>query len=239
MQSKKIVIISPAHPLRGGIAASSERLAVELQQMGHEVVIFSFYMQYPSFLFPGKTQLSDSPANPALKIRSTISSIQPFSWLHTAYLIGKVKPDVIITRYWMPFMGPCLGTILLLAKAFGAVKAKRVALVDNLIPHEKRFGDKLLSRYFTWANDAFVAMSESVRTDIRTMEPKKLVAVSPHPIYDNYGEPLERDAALQQLNLDPNHHWVMFFGLSAPTKALICYSKQWPTQEYVQHKSDC
>jgi D-inositol-3-phosphate glycosyltransferase len=220
MLKKKMILISPAHPLRGGIAASSERLAHELREMGHEVVMYSFSLQYPSFLFPGKTQFSDSAAPDNLVIHSTINSINPFSWLRTAWLIGQSRPDLVITRYWLPFMAPALGTILALMRWFGSKQAHRVALVDNLIPHEKRPGDRLLSRYFAAQNDAFLAMSESVAADIRAMTSQKSVLVSPHPIYDHYGSRIARAEAHQHLQLDASKPWLMFFGFIRAYKGL-------------------
>jgi D-inositol-3-phosphate glycosyltransferase len=217
---EKIVLISPAHPLRGGIATSSERLAHELIAMGHEVVIFSFSLQYPNFLFPGKTQYTDAPAPAQLHINSTINSINPISWVRTAFLINRLKPSRIITRYWLPFMGPCLGTILLIIRVLAGKKLTRAALVDNLIPHEKRMGDRFFSRFFAWNNEAFVAMSTTVSQDIKALVPKKQISVSPHPIYDNYGEPVPRKEALAYLDLDPDAHWLLFFGFIRAYKGL-------------------
>jgi D-inositol-3-phosphate glycosyltransferase len=217
----RILILSPAHPLRGGIAASSERLAHELQAMGHTVVMYSFSLQYPSFLFPGKTQYTDQAAPSGLTIKTTINSINPFSWLRTATQMRKEQPDLVITRYWLPFMAPALGTILCLLKWFGNKHVQRVGLVDNLIPHEKRFGDRLLSRYFAAHTDRFLAMSASVATDIHAMTPNKSVIVSPHPIYDHYGDSVARDHAVQHLGLSKEpKHLIMFFGFIRAYKGL-------------------
>jgi D-inositol-3-phosphate glycosyltransferase len=220
MIRKKIIVLSPAHPLRGGIAASSERLAVELQNMGHEVVIYSFSLQYPGFLFPGKTQYSDAEAPAAFQIKTTINSVNPISWMRTGWLIAQERPDLVITRYWLPFMAPAQGTILACLRWFGSGKTRRVALVDNLIPHEKRLGDRVLSGYFARQNDAFLAMSESVAQDIRAMSPEKTVVVSPHPIYDHYGARLPRNEALTHLGLDESKPWLLFFGFIRAYKGL-------------------
>ncbi|MBL7796650.1 MAG: glycosyltransferase [Saprospiraceae bacterium] len=167
----KILLLSPAHPLRGGIAASSERLAQELQTAGHEVVIYSFSLQYPAFLFPGKSQFSDDPPPPGLVIKTRLNSINPFNWPVVGREIAREQPDRIIVRFWLPFMGPCLGTVLRVARWFARKKPHVTALVDNIIPHEKRPGDRLFARYFVRACDDFVVMSRSVGEEIRQFLP--------------------------------------------------------------------
>ena len=215
---KKILILSPAHPLRGGIAASSERLALALQQAGHEVELISFSLQYPGFLFPGKTQYTDDPAPRGLKIRTMINSINPFNWIKTGLKLRKLEPDLIIARFWMPFMGPALGTILRLAKSRGKIRI--IALADNIIPHEKRPGDFLLTKYFCGSVDGFLVMSRSVGEDVRKFTTEKPVVFSPHPIYDNYGALVDRKTALKHLGLNPDFRYLLFFGFIRDYKGL-------------------
>ena len=162
----KILLLSPAHPLRGGIAASSERLAQALQHDGHEVVLYSFALQYPGFLFPGKSQFTDDPPPSDLVIKTRLNSINPLNWLRVGREIARERPDRIIVRFWLPFMGPCLGTVLRVARWFSRKKPLVTALVDNIIPHEKRPGDRLFARYFVRACDDFVVMSRSVGEEI-------------------------------------------------------------------------
>src|SRR5690606_23637586 len=156
-----ITIIGSAHPLRGGgISTFNERLAEVLQEQGHQVVIYSFSLQYPSFLFPGKSQFTDEPAPKGLTIHSVINSINPLNWIGVGNRIKKEKPDLIIVRFWLPFMGPCFGTILRLVR--NNKHTKIVAITDNVIPHEARPGDMAFTRYFLKSADAFVAMSREV-----------------------------------------------------------------------------
>ncbi len=162
----KILLISPAHPLRGGIAASSERLAQELQAEGHEVVVYSFKLQYPAFLFPGKTQFTDDPPPPGLLIKTRLNSINPFNWLVVGRQMARERADRIIVRFWLPFMGPCLGTVLRITSWLSKKKPVITALVDNIIPHEKRPGDRLFAKYFVRACNDFVVMSRSVGEEI-------------------------------------------------------------------------
>ena len=214
---KNIAIISPAHPLRGGISASTERLALELQAQGKQVIIYSFKLQYPNFLFPGKTQYTSDPPPPGLVIETLINSVNPLNWLKIGRKIRKARHDLIITRYWLPFMGPCLGTILSIARIKN--KTKNIALVDNLIPHEKRPGDRLFTRYFVKAVDAFLVMSRSVGEDVRRFTDAKPLAFSPHPVYDNYGEKASREDALQKLDLEEGPY-LLFFGFIRAYKGL-------------------
>jgi len=221
----KIVLISPAHPLRGGIAASSERLAQALQDAGHKLVIYSFSLQYPSFLFPGKTQLTDDPPPADLNIKTRLNSINPLNWLLVGRAIAAENPDLIVVRFWLPFMGPCLGSVLRVARWFGKRHLRVTALVDNIVPHEKRFGDRAFARWFVRACDDFVVMSKSVGVEIRSFLPASkntaaAVRFAPHPIYDTYGEPLAKHLARQLLNLPENAPMVLFFGFIRHYKGL-------------------
>ena len=215
----KIVVISPAHPLRGGIAALSERLAYALQEAGNEVVIYSFSLQYPSFLFPGKTQFTDETPPEGLRIVTCINSINPWTWWTTGRRIARERPDRVVVRYWLPFMGPCLGTIVRVMNWFSKNKVHTTAVVDNIIPHEKRPGDWLFSKYFTGACDDFLVMSGSVGEEIKTFTDKP-VRLAPHPIYDTYGEPMDKKLARKELNLHEDAPIALFFGFIRAYKGL-------------------
>ena len=214
----KIVLLTPAHPLRGGIAAFSERLAQELQSSDFEVIVYTFSLQYPGFLFPGKTQYSTDPAPADLDIRVRVNSVNPLNWFSVGMELRKLRPDVIVPRFWLPFMGPCLGSILRLAKSNGHTKV--VAIADNVIPHENRPGDKLFTRYFVGAIDAAITMSKSVEDDLRKFSTSIPARCIPHPIYDNYGVQMPRAEALKKLNLSPDFRYLLFFGFIRDYKGL-------------------
>ncbi len=214
---KNVVIIGSAHPLRGGLATYNERLALEFQQQGHEVTIYSFSLQYPSFLFPGKSQVTDAPAPAGLRIKSCINSINPLNWLKVGNEIRKRRPDLVVIKFWLPFMGPCFGTILRLIKRNKHTKV--VCIVDNIIPHESRPGDKAFANYFVPPVDAFVAMSHAVLSDLKLFTDKPIV-YSPHPLFDNFGAPIAREAALKKLGLDPAFRYMLFFGFIRDYKGL-------------------
>ncbi|MBN8670211.1 MAG: glycosyltransferase [Chitinophagales bacterium] len=213
-----ITIIGSAHPLRGGgIATFNERMAEVLQEQGHKVVIYSFSLQYPSFLFPGKSQFTDEPAPKGLEIRSVINSVNPFNWLSVGNRIKNEKPDLIIVRYWLPFMGPCFGTIL--RRVRKNKHTKIVAITDNVIPHEHRPGDMAFTKYFLKSADAFLAMSKDVLKDLKQFTDKPSV-FSPHPVYDNYGNAVGREEACKKLGLNPADKYILFFGFIRKYKGL-------------------
>ena len=214
----KIIIVGSAHPYRGGLASFSERLASEFVAEGHDVEIVTFTLQYPSFLFPGKTQFTDSP-KPQLDIVRRINSINPFNWMKVGREIRDKNADMVIFCYWMSFMAPSFEKIARIVHRNG--KTKCIALVHNMIPHEQNILDKILPPYFVKSMDGFIALSKSVADDIGKFDKKdKPRTFSPHPIYDHYGIHLDRNEALQQLGLDQNCKYVLFFGLVRAYKGL-------------------
>jgi len=219
-QSKKnIIIIGPAHPLRGGgMSTFNERLAKGFQYNGHNVTIYTFSLQYPGFLFPGTSQLSEEPAPEGLNIKVVINSINPFNWIKVGRKIEKENPDLIIVRYWLPFMGPCFGTILRIAKRNR--HSKVVCIADNVIPHEKRFGDIAFTKYFVKPVDAFITMSRKVMNDLKKFNTTKSVKLIPHPLYDNFGEKVSKEEARQYLKIDSSASIILFFGFIRKYKGL-------------------
>ncbi len=214
---QKVVIIGPAHPLRGGLASFDERLARAFQQQGDDAIIYTFSLQYPGFLFPGSTQYSSEPAPTDIRIKVCINSVNPLNWLAVGNELKKYKPDIIVVRYWLPFMGPCLGTILRRAKTNKHTKV--VAITDNVLPHEKRPGDKPFTKYFLGACDAFITMSEKVMKDLRlfTTKPAKQII---HPLYDNFGDAVTKTEAKQHLGLPADGKIILFFGFIRKYKGL-------------------
>ncbi|MCX6243466.1 MAG: glycosyltransferase [Bacteroidetes bacterium] len=219
---RKVVIIGSAHPLRGGLATYNERLAKEYIGQGNEVVIYTFSLQYPGFLFPGKTQYSSEPAPAGIPIKIKINSINPFNWIRTGREIRKLRPDLVVVKFWIPFMAPCLGTICRIIRK--NKKTKVVCIVDNLIPHEKRPGDTMFVRYWVKSVDGFIAMSRSVLEDIKRVQEKsskpKPSLFSPHPLYDNFGDPVSKSEAKARLKLDPAYSYLLFFGFIRDYKGL-------------------
>lgn len=214
----KVIIVGTAYPYRGGLSAFNERLAYEYLQRGDEVEIYTFTLQYPSFLFPGKTQYSDEPAPKGLTIHRRINSINPFNWLKTGREIARKRPDLLITKFWLPFMAPCLGTIERRVRRNGHTRI--VSILDNIIPHEHRPGDRIFARYFVRSTDAFVAMSRSVLDDLNLFDTKKPRRFCPHPLYDHYGDILPKEEARRMIGIDTDGHYVLFFGFIRSYKGL-------------------
>jgi glycosyltransferase involved in cell wall biosynthesis len=215
----KVVIIGPAHPLRGGgMATFNERLARQFMQQGITTSIYTFSLQYPSFMFPGTSQYSQEPAPKDLNIKVCINSINPFNWIKVGYQLKKENADLIIVRYWLPLMGPCLGTILRIAKQ--NKHSKIVCIADNVIPHEKRFGDKPFTQYFVKPIDAFITMSEKVLADLRLFTKDKPAKMVLHPLYDNFGEKISKDEARKELGIKKEELVLLFFGFIRKYKGL-------------------
>lgn len=214
----EVIIIGPGHPLRGGLATFNQRLAKEFIQSGYDCSIYSFSLQYPSFLFPGKTQYSNEPAPEGLTIHSAINSINPLNWIKVGNRLKKERPDIIVVRFWLPFMGPALGTILRRVKKNKHTKI--VCIADNVIPHEKRPGDKPFTKYFLKSCDAFITMSEKVMSDLRQFEKDKPAQQVQHPLYDNFGEIISKEEARKKLGVGDHESIVLFFGFIRKYKGL-------------------
>jgi glycosyltransferase involved in cell wall biosynthesis len=219
LEKKKIFILGPAWPLRGGLATFDELLCRSLNDAGHDARIISFSLQYPNFLFPGTTQYDTTGKSPeGIKIETKINSVNPFNWLSVGKYIRREKPDFIIIRYWLPFMGPSLGTIARRAKKNG--KTKIIALVDNAIPHEKRIGDKLFSNYFLKSCDGYLTMSQKVLDDLNQFTNSTIKIFTEHPLYTSFGEIVEKTKAREYLQLEEKGKYLLFFGFIRRYKGL-------------------
>lgn len=215
----KIVILGTAYPYRGGLAAFNERLASQFLQEGHEVEVLTFTLQYPSFLFPGKTQYSSEKAPDGLRIRRVLNSCNPLNWIRVGWQLKKSAPDLLIACYWMSFMAPAFGTVCRIARKNKHTRC--IALVHNMLPHEPSMMDKLFSPYFVGAQHGFVALSESVVHDIEKLDKNGVPKTfSPHPIYDHYGNRMSKQDACAALGIDLEEPYLLFFGLVRAYKGL-------------------
>ena len=214
----RVVLIGSAFPYRGGLASFNERLITEYGKMGTSAIIYTFTLQYPSFLFPGKTQYSESAAPNNLIIYRKVNSINPLNWIKVGREIKKMSPELLLFKYWLPFMGPCFGTIARIVKK--NKQTKIISILDNIIPHEKRIGDHFFTKYFVKPIDGFVGMSKTVINDLDIFTTTKPRLLNPHPLFDNFGPIISKESAKKELSLDSNKKYILFFGIVRDYKGL-------------------
>jgi len=212
----KISIISTAYPLRGGIAHFVGLVYKELKKK-HDVSVITFKRQYPKIFFPGKSQKEDGDETEKIPSRVSVDSINPVNWLLEGLRVKKDEPELIIFKYWMPFFAPCFYTISRIARMNG--KTKTLVICDNVLPHEKRPGDKFLTKLFFSRADYFVLLSKKVLEDLIMLKPGAVYRVLPHPIYSNFGDVVLKMQAKAKLKLK-DEKLVLFFGFIRDYKGL-------------------
>ncbi len=212
----RIAILSPFYPYRGGLAQLNAHLYTKLSK-NNEVKAFTFTTLYPDFLFPGKTQyVAEGDSATIIDSERVLSSINPFTYIRTAQHINKYAPDIIIIPYWMSFMAPAYGSVCLLLNK----RIKIVSLVHNAISHERTLMERPLAKYFFNRCDAFIVMSEPVKTDLLTLKKDANILLQPHPIYDHYAEPIDKALACSKLKIKADKKNLLFFGLIRDYKGL-------------------
>ena len=220
----KITILGPAHPYRGGLASIMEIMARTFQRRGDEVDIKTFTLQYPSLLFPGESQTVATPPAADLRICRCVNTMNPLNWVRVGRRIRRERPDFVLMKYWTPFMAPCFGTIARIARGNGHTKV--LCQIDNVEPHEHHLTDKPFNRYYLHSVDGFVYMSEQVHSELRAYSDAPAL-FSPHPLFENFGERVERSEACVRLGLDPANRYVLFFGLIRDYKGLDLLLDAW------------
>ncbi|MEK7263726.1 MAG: glycosyltransferase [Bacteroidota bacterium] len=216
--SVNVVIIGAAYPLRGGIAHYVALLAKYFLKAGHSVDVVSFKRQYPAFLFPGKTQEESGEELFSIKAEMLIDSINPFNWLSVGNALRKRKPDLIIFKYWLPFFGPCYGTIAAIARRNR--RTKTVMICDNIVPHEKRPGDRVFTNYAFHFSDYFLVQSDAVESDLLRLYPDSEYRKIPHPVYEIFGEEVSKEIARKKLGIASDENIILFFGYVRAYKGL-------------------
>ena len=220
----KITILGPAHPYRGGLASIMETMAREYQSRGHEVRIYTFTVQYPSLLFPGKTQYVDTPAPNDLHIERVMNTVNPLNWISLGLRLKREAPDIILMKYWTPFMAPCFGTVARIARQNG--KTKVLCQIDNVEPHEHHIIDRPCNKFYLGGVDGFVYMSEQVHSELKAYTSAPAL-FSPHPMFENFGKRAERNEACQKIGINPAEQYSLFFGLIRDYKGLDMLLEAW------------
>ena len=226
----RIAILSCFYPFRGGISQFNTYLLEELSKK-HTVKAFNFKRQYPGILFPGKTQKvsEDDDARPVESV-AVLDTANPFTYSSTARAIAGFEPDLLLTRYWMSYFAPSLGSVCgkvsrILEKK-GRKDFRTVAVADNIIPHEKHFFDIPLARYFVRRQSGIVTLSHAVEEQLQQICPGVRSQTIPHPLYSNFGERTDTLRARRQLGMQGTDQQVLdrkvllFFGLIREYKGL-------------------
>ena len=218
----QIALVGPAWPYRGGIAHFQRSLAGALGARGHRVSEVTFSRQYPDLLFPGTTQLDDGPPPDAPAAR-LVDSLGPLSWRRTVRHLAD-HAEVAVMSYWMPFLAPSFGVI---ARGLRKRNVRVVGLVHNAVPHERRPGDRALSRFALGACDGLVVLSDEVRADVARLGVSAPVRQAEHPPYDVFGDAVPRDEARRALGLPPRAPVFLFFGFVRRYKGLHVLLDAW------------
>lgn len=228
-----IAIVGPAHPYRGGLASIMETMAREYQRRGYRVDILTFTLQYPSLLFPGKSQTVETLPPADLSIERKVSTINPLTWWHVGRQLCKMRPDIVLMKYWTPFMAPCFGSIARLARKNGHTRV--ICQIDNVEPHEHHITDKIFNRYYLRSVDGFIYMSEQVHGELEAYTHAPAL-FSPHPMFEHFGERKERTEACNALGINPNERYSLFFGLIRDYKGLDTLIEAWAKFRRPGHK---
>lgn len=214
----KIAILSCFYPYRGGIAQFNANIFNELSK-SNRVKAYNFKRQYPDLLFPGKTQFVEK-GDEAIRIESLslLDTVNPFSWKRTADAINDWEPDLLLMRYWMSWFAPSQGFVGRRVKKSG--KTRVISVLDNVIPHEERFFDKPFTNYYLGSNDGFIVLSDAVKEQLLKFKPDAKYICTPHPVYNHFGNPVDRLSAHTFTKSDPSKKTLLFFGLIREYKGL-------------------
>jgi len=218
-KKKKIVIVGPAYPYRGGNSLYVSFL-FDLLKEKFDVTIINYKLLYPSILFPGTTQqdISGHVIKEVVSVR-LINSVNPFTWIKTAKYINGLKADLVFFDWWNPFFGPSHRIISSLIKK--QYKNKIIFITENVISHEARIIDRVLTKIGLKNANAFVALSNIVENTLKGFTNKK-VYKSALPIYDCYNLDKNIDVNKQKtkLGFNKDSDILLFFGYVRKYKGL-------------------
>ncbi len=219
----KVALIGPVHPYRGGIAHYTSLLAFHLA-LRHEVHIVSFRKQYPSWLFPGQSD-REPEQNFFIELRNiyyTIDPFNPLSWLHTAKLLRKLKPNVLIFQWWVTFWAPSFGSLLYLYRTVFP-HSPIIAFCHNVMPHESHWWDKFLTKVILRFPTYCLVHSNQDAMSLLELAPKARVIVIDFPSYKRIipASIYTMREARKLIGLDQDIHVLLFFGFVRPYKGLL------------------
>lgn len=216
----KLALIGPAFPYRGGIAHHTNMLYLHLKERGHDVDLITFSRQYPKFLYPGQFQEEAGEGGMfegKIVSERMIDSMNPLSWLAAGRELRQRNYDLLVFRFWLPLFGLAFGTIARWASRKG--RKDVMVLIDNLIPHEKRPGDRFLTGQLFRHCDMAITQSSVVRDQLAALYPAIPQRMLPHPVYENFGQAIPKEEARRELGITARRV-LLFFGFVRRYKGL-------------------
>ena len=217
---KKIIIIGPAFPYRGGNSLFVSHV-YDILKNNFVVKIYNYKLLYPSLLFPGKTQYDESEKSiKKAPNERLINSINPFNWIKAASLIKKEKADLVIFDWWHPFFSFCHFTISFLIKS--VYRNKILFITENVISHEANVIDKILTKLGLSNASSFLALSVKVEKDLEFVAKGRKVFRSELPVYDcyNFNEQKKLVSTKKDFGFEESSKMLLFFGYVRKYKGL-------------------
>jgi glycosyltransferase involved in cell wall biosynthesis len=218
----KICVVGPTYPYRGGIAHYTTLLVRHLREAGHWTRFYSFTRQYPSWLFPGKTDQDPSRAVIKVDCEYVLDPINPITWWRLYRKVKADAPDVLVLQWWVPYWTPCLTMISRWIKRDTRIEI--VFICHNVTPHEGGGTlDRRLAVTVLRQGDHFIVHSEEDRHRLHALLPHAQVSKVHHPTYvelSRQSVPVSGDMLRQELDLPTNRPIVLFFGFVRPYKGL-------------------
>ncbi len=225
---KKIIIIGPAYPYRGGNALFVTQTFEKLKD-DFDVKIFNYKLLYPSLLFPGTTQF-DKSEKQVFKVPSErlVNSISPLNWYKVSKRIIQEKADLIIFDWWHPFFGFCHGAISSLIKK--EYPNNILFITENVVSHEANRVDKILTKIGLRNASMFLALSKNVEEELKRFTKGREIFRSELPIYDCYkNDDISEISKLKsQLGINKDDQVILFFGYVRKYKGLDILLKAFP-----------
>ena len=212
---KKIVLIGPVYPYKGGISHYTGLMYRALSAK-YEVSMISYRFQYPKFLY--KKEQKDYE-NDSFKIDGTdymIHTANPVNWFSVAGKIRKINPDLIIFQWWHPYFAPCYWSVAKLLK-----KYRKLFVCHNVFPHERFPFDRLLAKMVLRQGDSFIVQSGKDGEDLKTILPDAVYEQTVHPTYNAFKfEEMSKEEGRRRLNIAPDRKLLLFFGFVREYKGL-------------------
>jgi len=216
-EKRRLCLIGPTYPYRGGISHYNTCLIAELAR-SCEVRAINFSRLYPDFLFPGKTQLDESRRPLAAESERIIDSINPFTWIRAGVHAARMRPDLTLVQWWHPFFAPAFFTVSAVLKCMR--RGKIIFICHNVLPHETSVVDRMLVGLAFALADGFLVQSREDREKLMGIRRNAPVTVHPHPIYDFFDTGnLTKETARGRIGVESGA-LLLFFGYIRGYKGL-------------------